>query len=107
VQIEHSDSDTLANWLSDFTSDAGEEYADLRFSLFPNPASDFLKIETPDDFKGAVILMDFNGRPVTTRNITGGGVTLDVKGLPTGAYMAYLKNEKGRFAGYKKFEITK
>ncbi|MCF8257716.1 MAG: T9SS type A sorting domain-containing protein [Flavobacteriales bacterium] len=71
-----------------------EEYGGLRFTVFPNPATDMVRIETRHDL-GSVRLSDMLGREVYGRAAQGRSHTLDLRHLPTGIYLLQVTDLQG------------
>ncbi|MCP4125142.1 MAG: T9SS type A sorting domain-containing protein [Bacteroidetes bacterium] len=71
---------------------------DCALSVFPNPTTDMLWINTPDCFiKDAgttARLFDAQGREVINVPISGASGSLDVSGLSCGQYILEISNEK-------------
>jgi hypothetical protein len=63
-----------------------------RISIYPNPASDFIRINTAHP-NFTVKLFDALGNQVST-NINTNALTIDVSSLPTGMYIARLTNNR-------------
>ncbi len=64
--------------------------------LYPNPANDYLTLESKD--KGSVILYDMMGRVLKTQTIEAGINTISVETLIDGNYILLLQNSKGVFS---------
>ncbi|MCF8256318.1 MAG: T9SS type A sorting domain-containing protein [Flavobacteriales bacterium] len=79
----------------DSIQDGAEEYGDLRFSVFPNPATDMIRIEAQQHL-GSVRLSDMLGREVYGRDAQGRSHTLDLRHLPTGIYLLQVTDLQGR-----------
>ncbi len=66
----------------------------LSFILYPNPASDFVKIEMKEGVRvDEIILFDVQGRKV--RNFPSEERNLDIQGISTGEYFLHVKTEMG------------
>ncbi|MCF8257710.1 MAG: T9SS type A sorting domain-containing protein [Flavobacteriales bacterium] len=70
------------------------EYGELRFSVFPNPATDMVRIEAQQHL-GSVRLSDMLGREVYGRAAQGRSHTLDLRHLPTGIYLLQVTDLQG------------
>ena len=71
-------------------------------SVYPNPASEKVKITLPDNKGGYTLaLFDLNGNRILTRHITGGEseYTLNVKSLASGAYILSVFNDEHVYTG--------
>ncbi len=84
------------------TSVADLEKTNLDFSISPNPASQFLKIQREDSERAKVILYNSIGVKVLEQEIFGSVSDLNVEHL-TGIFILELRNESGR--GYQKVVI--
>ncbi len=58
-------------------------------SMFPNPASDFLRVNTKGDAQISVV--NVNGQEVIAKNLTSENSMLDVTNLPAGNYLVTVK----------------
>lgn len=63
------------------------------FSIHPNPASDFITIETANQ-KQATIL-NLNGQELITQEVSDPKTQIDVSGLPSDIYLVKLVGKKG------------
>ncbi len=64
-----------------------EEIGASTFTLFPSPASASVQLRSMEPFTAAQMeLYDAAGRPVLRQQVTGTTATLDVSGIPNGAY---------------------
>ncbi len=61
----------------------------IDISIFPNPSSDFVTIEAED--LQQVVLMDMNGKTLSSRAAKGNSVRLDISGLKAGVYLISAK----------------
>jgi hypothetical protein len=62
-------------------------------SIYPNPASDELTIESPAT--GVLSILNLNGQQLLIQEITGPKTQLDISNLPFGVYLVKLVGEKG------------
>ena len=60
------------------------------FNIYPNPTSDFIQIETPENIK-EVSIYSFLGQKVMTSEAT----KIDIKSLNTGVYWVEIKTKNG------------
>ncbi len=95
-----------ANWLMDYVSGSSEVQR-LRLSLSPNPASGLLTIELPEPLEGSIELYDFNGKRALVQPVQGLSAQIVIEDLIPGAYVAVLKDGKGRMLGFEKFEVMR
>jgi hypothetical protein len=99
AEIEHADT-----WWADtdFLSPVAE-IASCDFSITPNPASDFLRLQWQDCQLGqlSITLMDNQGRQVRQQKISStqhNSAYFDVRGLENGIYFLQIKNRNGQWA---------
>lgn len=64
-------------------------------SIYPNPANDYITINTEETGKD-ITITDLSGRVVMTANTIAGTTTLNVSQLPTGTYMVTVGNKVGK-----------
>jgi hypothetical protein len=76
----------LSEYLSDISSTEGV------LSLYPNPATDMVFVEIPDDVsdKSLICMYDMMGKLVLSRNIDSNIMKLDVKAFPGGLYKVVI-----------------
>ena len=56
-------------------------------TIYPNPATDIVHVESVDDLLEEISILDRTGRVITTRNhLNASRMQLDVSGLAKGAY---------------------
>ena len=63
-----------------------------RLSIYPNPVTDKITIETPA--KGILSILNLSGQELITRQITQPKATIDISSLPNGVYFVRVKGEK-------------
>lgn len=70
-------------------------------NIFPNPASDNVKIALPENFEKAIITVtDINGKQLySNSNYSGRLLTIDLVSFPSGAYFIYVKGENKFLSG--------
>jgi len=66
---------------------------DKNLKVYPNPVSDYLKIETPNGNAYDLVLMEFNGQIVKRSVIDQKSTGLDMMDIPKGFYILYLSNQ--------------
>lgn len=69
-----------------------EEAAAPAFRVWPNPATDFVAIETGSYSQSVLTLYDMMGREVGSRQLNGSTMKWDVSGLTSGNYVFVLSN---------------
>ncbi|KAA5533617.1 T9SS type A sorting domain-containing protein [Taibaiella lutea] len=68
----------------------------LDFTLFPNPATDVLQLETKDLKVNNVTITDISGRIVVKKTVAPAGeIKLDIATLPRGMYFLKMDTDKG------------
>lgn len=68
--------------------------AEFAYSMYPNPANDFLTVANTADVS-QVDIYDVTGKMVMTVNVASENVTLNVSDLNTGMYIINVTNERG------------
>lgn len=63
------------------------------FSVYPNPASDYIIVEAPPAEHLQLSLADLRGNKLFTREITGTKTPVSLSGLPGGIYLLRLYND--------------
>jgi hypothetical protein len=72
-----------------------EEHANDRLRLYPNPATDLVRIAlNAGEEAGTVSVLDVQGRVVLQQAFRGAQAELDVSGLSNGAYVVQLRTER-------------
>jgi hypothetical protein len=76
--------------------------------IFPNPFSDFFRIELDVKKEGELNLIDANGRNVISKSVNNGRHVLefDLRGLPAGNYFLNWQSENGKSSLLKKLIKT-
>jgi len=98
-------------WISDdkgndFYVIAGiNEQQESRLSIYPNPATDKITIETSAiPTKSQLSIMNLSSQEILTRQITEPKTQIDISNLPSGVYFVRLTNDKsvevGKFIKY-------
>lgn len=77
----------------DFKWNPGNEFAqETSLNIFPNPASEYVKIETGSNTNHEISLFDLSGRAVRLENGIG-TYQLDLNGLQSGIYFIQVKSD--------------
>ena len=79
--------------------------SELRLRIFPNPASDILRVEGMNADRSAIELYDTSGIRVLSREVNGANTTIDVSRLSSGFYL--IKVVSGNRTHTEKIEITR
>lgn len=93
------DFETIENILyySD-TPTSVQEITEGAFSVYPNPASDYIMIETNDLKEAKIELMDVNGRLLKSQKLDN-NTRIDTKMLSNGIYLYKIKHTEGVQSG--------
>lgn len=59
----------------------------LRFTVYPNPASDFINIKYDDSCQGNVVIYDLAGKMLVEESLYSGENTIDIRDIPAGVYV--------------------
>jgi hypothetical protein len=84
----------------DSIPDGVEEYGGLRFSVFPNPATEILHISSKHRLEH-VRLLDNSGRAILTEKVTSQRHDVHLHGIPPGLYLLDVTDMDGRRAMQK------
>jgi hypothetical protein len=65
---------------------------EMVLSLYPNPATDLVFVEIPDDVygDGRICVYDILGKPLLSKNIDSSIMKIDVSSFPTGLYKVVI-----------------
>jgi len=74
-----------------------KEQSELHFSVSPNPATDMIRIKTPQLLR-RVRLLDVLGREVYSEDVVGNAHTIHLSGIPSGLYLIEAHDNEGRRA---------
>ena len=85
--------DWFKGFLSDQSVDIPIDPADLQMSVFPNPVSTMLTVETRISGEYAVEIRSINGQLVYTQNMEGNSHRIDLSGIEKGVYMVTIRSE--------------
>ena len=80
------------------TLSVNEEEFPVRFKLYPNPVTDFLKVESKEDIK-AVKLYSMLGKEIEVKDFSSEGI--EVSSLSKGIYFLMIRTDSGK--GIKRF----
>jgi hypothetical protein len=64
------------------------------FTVFPNPASDFIEIRSTDDFKAEIQVMNDKGQLILTQQMQGKVNRISIRGLVKGVYIINIQLDK-------------
>ena len=92
-----TDSLYCENWLGiDKNNDKNKE-----ISIYPNPATNMLNVESSQEFSGTLVIYNSLGKPVKSLTATGTKITLPTEDLPSGLYILKINDNKIRFSVVK------
>lgn len=80
---------TYANTLS------SESVSSPTISLYPNPVSDLLHINLPEDTETQLRVINLSGQTLLAETVSGTKAQLNVQMLPAGIYILHLQHAKG------------
>lgn len=86
-------------------SSADGAQRDKRISLYPNPASDFLRIDFPDAGGYEITVMNVVGKEILREDCSGRQCTLGTELLPKGVYFLAIRNNESQRTF--KFEVAR
>lgn len=79
------------------------EYQSPSFTLFPNPSSSFIQIESDSEYEKLISIYDLNGRLILEKQMTGQSFRLELPDLRNGIYILELKEEN--YSSHQKIMI--
>lgn len=69
---------------------------DIEISISPNPASDEIYVRLPHDDRYTIYILSMGGPPQITSGIST-SATIDIRSLPAGSYVLYVRNSAGAY----------
>ncbi|HFA49177.1 MAG TPA: DUF4465 domain-containing protein [Bacteroidetes bacterium] len=78
-----------------FILDANEQPAELDVSVFPNPATDYLRIVWNEQQEATASIFNLNGQLIQKMPLSTGQQNMDVQALATGMYILKIQTEEG------------
>jgi hypothetical protein len=81
----------------------------LRFSVYPNPTTEYLelKVENFDKENLSYLLIDMNGKPLETKKITGDKTNIVMGNLVPATYFLKIIDDNKEIEIFKVFKIIK
>jgi photosystem II stability/assembly factor-like uncharacterized protein len=78
-----------------------KSFEELRIELFPNPASDYVQLNLPDNVKGSLLLVNGEGVVLKKMRIEEGAqeVSFNLNGISTGTYFIKLVTDSELYVG--------
>lgn len=72
-------------------------HPDINISLYPNPASESVTIQFPENIgRSEIIFTNMLGQTVLRKNVTSKSVTIDLTGFSNGSYFVHVQNGNQR-----------
>jgi hypothetical protein len=107
VQINYypDDGHSEVSWLESFFTPAIEHIPSPEITIYPNPVSDFLTVQTVQNLAGTIEIYDMNGRRLASKLMQGPVEKMDIQALVSGSYLLIFKNERGKMTGFKRFSV--
>jgi len=88
----------------DYSTTVEISWEDYPILIYPNPVSDLLTLELPENSDRKLKILDIHGRVVVKAKMTGGKQTLHMGSLSPGRYILLFKDSKGR---RREFQVVK
>jgi autotransporter-associated beta strand protein len=92
--------------LKDIDFDGNENWSPIIFAdcesnasnteIYPNPATDYIKVSTEIDNQSIIRIIDFDGREVKTLPLISKQTLVDIKSLVSGVYIFEIINQKSK-----------
>ena len=82
-----------------------EDHKKVSFSLFPNPATDYVIIEANVKMTN-IVIADVAGKIIFAKDTNTQSEKLDISGLANGNYMITIKNEENNYISSQKLIIN-
>lgn len=76
------------------------EYENLNMSVFPNPTSDYLHINSTEKLK-SITVFDFLGKNILTKNTFSNEEKIDLSKFNSGIYLVKIESENGKIKTQK------
>ena len=104
----------LRHKLPSSTTSTSAIMPDLEYSVYPNPASNFLNVSWGESLKmyapDELVISDLYGRIVLVQPLEGSGpfnqVTISLRELPSGLFVLFSRHD-GQLSAIEKFMVTK
>lgn len=75
-------------------------FSSIQIRVFPNPASEFVIVETDTPSEVQAKLFDLYGRLLQQQTLNGQQAQIDLGNLPAGAYLLSIQDEQGLVHSY-------
>jgi hypothetical protein len=92
--------------LKDIDFDGNENWSPIIFAdcesntskteIYPNPATDYIKVSTEIDNQSIIRIIDLDGREVKTLPLISKQTLVDIKSLVSGVYIFEIINQKSK-----------
>ncbi|MBE6343655.1 MAG: T9SS type A sorting domain-containing protein, partial [Lentimicrobiaceae bacterium] len=77
-------------------TDAITEIDEDSFTIYPNPASDFITIETLNALESDVVIYDLTGKIIIRKFLHSGDNKIDVRNINSGIYVISINGLKSK-----------
>lgn len=82
------------------TVEAVDQVAEFGISVYPNPTSDFININSSEIENFDVLIVDVNGRSIINQNVAGNQTQIDFSNFANGIYILSI-NKNNQVETYK------
>jgi len=104
VMVEHIDSNGCSSFSDSLMVTSLVENSKLEYSIFPNPATDHLVIESADVID-KIIIRDLNGKIISDQPVQSKRHRMSLQGLESGLYTIQIWS--GESIGNSKFQVLR
>jgi hypothetical protein len=91
-RLKDLDFDGIENWSQIIFADCKSEVGDVK--VYPNPATDYIKVITEIDEKTTLRILSVDGRILKTLPLISNQTLVDIKSLISGVYIIEIINQK-------------
>jgi hypothetical protein len=93
-RLKDIDFDGIENWSQIIFADCKSNTS--KTEVYPNPASDYIKVTTAIDEKTTLRIVSIDGRILKTLPLVSEQTLVDIKTLVSGVYIVEIKNQKSK-----------
>jgi hypothetical protein len=93
-RLKDIDFDGIENWSEIIFADCKSKTS--KTEVYPNPASDYIKVTTAIDEKTTLRIVSIDGRILKTLPLVSEQTLVDIKTLVSGVYIVEIKNQKSK-----------
>ena len=106
VQVEYEpEFDAYSiTWLKNIVTSDNEVFNGPAMEMFPNPASDYLKLRFEEAQSGSVEIFDMTGKLVASQELNSSEIQIQVSGLGAGTHLLVIKDQKGKMLTFRLFQ---